>query len=152
MDETRIAGCLDVDSWLDERRVVVQVSGELDAANCRRLRNELLSRADAGHHRFAVDLSGLSFMDSAGIGVLVGATKRARAADGRLCLVNPKHHIRQVLESMGLVSVMPIFDGLDDAFGYLNMRPELGQVSAQVGWCGSCRGLGVGRRVGGRRR
>lgn len=122
MDETRIAGRLDVDSWLDERRVVVQVSGELDAANCPRLRDELLSRADAGHHRFAVDLSGLSFMDSAGIGVLVGATKRARAADGRLCLVSPRHHIRQVLESMGLVRVMPIFGGLDDAFGYLNMK------------------------------
>lgn len=122
MDETRISGCLDVDSWLDERRVVIQVSGELDAANCRRLRDELLSRADAGHHRFAVDLSGLSFMDSAGIGVLVGATKRARAADGCLCLVSPRHHIRQVLESMGLVSVMPIFGGLDDAFSYLSAK------------------------------
>lgn len=122
MDETRIAGRLDVDSWLDERRVVVEISGELDSSNCRQLRDVLLSRADAGHHRIAVELSDLSFMDSAGIGVLVGATKRARAADGRLCLVSPGRHIRQVLESMGLVSIMPIFDSLDDAFGYLTTK------------------------------
>ena len=111
---------LDVDSWIDERRVVVQISGELDTLNCQRLRDELLSYTRAGHHRFAVELSGLLFMDSAGIGVLVGAATRARAANGRLCLVSPKHHITRLWETLGLAVIMPIFGGLDDAFGYLS--------------------------------
>ena len=122
MDETRFGGCLDVDSWIDERRVVVQIAGELDTANCQRLRDELLSYTQSGHHRFAVELSGLAFMDSAGIGVLVGASKRARAGNGRLCLVSPKQHIRRLWETMGLAGIMPVFGGLDEAFGYLSAK------------------------------
>ncbi len=122
MNETRSAGCLGLDSWIDERRVVVQISGELDTVNCRRLRDELLSYSRTGHHRFAVELSGLAFMDSAGIGVLVGAAKRARAGNGRLCLVGPKHHIRRLWETMGLAGIIPVFGGLDEAFGYLSAK------------------------------
>jgi anti-sigma B factor antagonist len=125
MHETQPAGCLDLDSWIDERRVVVQISGELDTVNCRRLRDELLSYTQTGHHRFAVELSGLAFMDSAGIGVLVGAAKRVRARDGRLCLVGPKHHIRRLWGTMGLAGIMPVFGGLDEAFGYLSAKSPL---------------------------
>ncbi|HEV2344496.1 MAG TPA: STAS domain-containing protein [Actinocrinis sp.] len=122
MHETRSEGFLDLDSWIDERRVVVQISGELDTVNCRQLRDELFSYSQIGHHRFAVELSGLAFMDSAGIGVLVGAAKRARASEGRLCLVGPKHHIRRLWETMGLAGIMPVFGGLDDAFSYLSAK------------------------------
>ena len=122
MNETRTAGCLDIDSWIDERRVVIEVSGELDAANCGRLRDELLSYSRAGHRLFVMELSGLSFVDSAGIGVLVGAVKRARAADGRLCLAGPRDQIRRLWETMGLARVMPIFSGLDEAFHYLSAK------------------------------
>ena len=69
---------------------VLAVSGEVDVATAPRLRERLVALVAEGHHRIVVDLDGVDFLDSTGLGVLVGALKRVRTHDGDLALVCTK--------------------------------------------------------------
>lgn len=82
-------------------RVVCWLAGELDALNAPRLRALLAEYADRGCDA-VLDLSKLEFIDSSGLGVLVGALKRFQAGDQLLALRHPTSALRRVLELTGL--------------------------------------------------
>src|SRR3712207_9166682 len=62
--------------------VVVQVAGEIDVYTAASLREKLADLIDADHTDVVVDLTGVTFMDSTGLGVLVGALKKVRGYGG----------------------------------------------------------------------
>lgn len=72
--------------------------------------------------RAVVALSGLEFCDSSGLGVLVGAFKRARDREGGLSLFGASTSLLRVLRVTGLVRVMPAFDHRTDALGWLDAQ------------------------------
>lgn len=88
--------------------VVVEVRGELDVATSPDLRATLHPVAVAGPPRVVVDLSGVSFIDSTGIGVLVTALKQVRARGGQMVLRSPQPMVRKVLAITGLDRVFTI--------------------------------------------
>ena len=94
---------------------VVAVRGEVDFGTAPRLRELLVSTAMDGNHRVVVDLRAVDFLDSTGLGVLVGALKRVRSNDGDLYLVCTQPRIRKVFEVTGLTKVFSLFDTVDDA-------------------------------------
>ena len=66
---------------------VVEVTGEVDVATCGALRKALLRVvSDENYRGLVVNLAGVTFIDSTGIGVLVGVWRRVRATDGSLAL------------------------------------------------------------------
>jgi anti-sigma B factor antagonist len=77
---------LQIATELAEGCVVVRPSGELDIATAGHLREVVIDAIGAGHHDIVVDLSAVTFIDSSGLGVLVGAMKRCVHAGGRLML------------------------------------------------------------------
>jgi anti-sigma B factor antagonist len=83
---------------------VVVLSGELDSANAATLKERLTSIPPQPAQRLIFDLTGLRFMDSAGIAVLIGAMANASGVSLR----NPSPIIRRVLEASGLSSVFSI--------------------------------------------
>lgn len=83
---------------------VVILSGELDSSNVEALSTTLASITARRPERLIFDLSGLRFMDSAGIAVLVGA---AGAVDS-VRLRNPSQVVRRVIEVTGLSELLPI--------------------------------------------
>jgi anti-sigma B factor antagonist len=87
---------------------VVAVRGELDLEGGGALREALLDAIGDGGRRVVVDLEGLDFIDSAGLGVLVGGLKRARTHDGDLVLVCTGRNVLKVLEVTGLMRVFVI--------------------------------------------
>lgn len=78
---------------------VCSLRGELDAINAPRLRAVLAERLESD---VVVDLSQLEFIDSSGLGVLVGALKRFEAAGQRLRLRSPTSAISRVFSITGL--------------------------------------------------
>ena len=120
---------LDAETWDDKGRTVVELSGELDLFTAPVLRDVLLGLTGDGKYFLAVEMSGLRFLDSSGLGVLVGATKRAVAGGGGLCLVGAPQRMLKTLSITGLLRVMPAFTSLEDAFGWLD-RLHAGRAAA----------------------
>ena len=94
---------------------VLAVSGEVDVATVPRLREQLHGLVAEGNTRIVVDLDGVDFLDSTGLGVLVGALKRVRSSDGELSLVCTQPRIRKVFEVTGLTKVFTLYDTVDEA-------------------------------------
>jgi anti-sigma B factor antagonist len=95
---------------------VVAAPPEIDASNAGWLRAALLEAAARGHATFVVDMTGSQFCDSAGLGVLVRAHKRALADGGELRLVIPASAmVLRVFALTGIDRVIPNFLGLDEA-------------------------------------
>ncbi len=94
---------------------VVSLSGEIDVYSAPKLRQALLELVDKGANHIVVDMSKVDFLDSTGLGVLVGGLKRVKANDGTLSIVAPQEKTLKIFEITGLTAVFPIHDSLDSA-------------------------------------
>ena len=94
-------------------RTVVQVTGEIDVYTAPLLREELASLIDAEHRDVVVDLTGVGFMDSTGLGVLVGALKKVRTLGGDLQLVISSEKVLKVFRITALTRVFTIHETLE---------------------------------------
>jgi anti-sigma B factor antagonist len=95
--------------------VVLAVHGEVDVATAPQLRERLVAIMSAGNSHVVLDLQGVGFLDSTGLGVIVGCLKRARSNQGDLTLVCTSPSILKVLDITGLTNVFSIFDDVDEA-------------------------------------
>ena len=93
------------------------MSGEIDLATAPQLREAVLDLIQNGSHQVLVDLRGVEFMDSTGLGVLVGALKRLKEKDGELALVCTQGTVLRVLTVTGLNKVFAIYDSVQQATG-----------------------------------
>ena len=89
---------------------VVEVLGEVDVHTSPQLREQLVALIESGANDIVLDMSELEFLDSTGLGVLVGALKRLVARHGTLVLRSPREATRKVLEITGLDLVFSIID------------------------------------------
>ena len=104
-------GEIDIDVEQDDAVVVVTVAGELDLVTAPHLRSALSDVAGRpGVTCLVLDMGGVSFLDSTGIAVLAGTTKRCRAQgqDLRMCCVQPQ--LTRVFTLMGLEQHWQFFD------------------------------------------
>jgi anti-sigma B factor antagonist len=95
---------------------VIAVAGELDLYSGPSLRTSLyaLAERDPAPH-IVVDLGGLTFLDSTGLGVLVGALKRLRTRGGSLRLAGCHGPVHEVLVITGLHQTFSLFDTVPEA-------------------------------------
>ena len=99
-------------------RTVVEVTGEIDVYTAPALREELSSLIDAESTDIVVDLTQVSFMDSTGLGVLVGALKKVRTLGGDLQLVISQEKILKVFRITALTQVFSIHATVDEALAH----------------------------------
>ena len=99
----------------DASRTVVTVTGEIDLATQGQLRTTLNDLVVAGHVDLVQDLSGVDFVDSTGLGALIGTRRRVHAFHGSLALVIPNEAVMKVFTITGLEKVFDIHDTLDAA-------------------------------------
>jgi anti-sigma B factor antagonist len=108
-----------VELALDVRKVgsssVVDVKGEIDVYTAPKLREKLIELVSEGSYNVVVNLEGVDFLDSTGLGVLVGALKRVKAHDGTLSLVCTQEKILKIFKITGLTKVFPIHDSVESA-------------------------------------
>lgn len=94
---------------------IVHVGGEIDVYTAPMLREHLDEHIAHGRNNLVVDLEDVPFMDSTGLGVLVGRLKLIRVNDGTLRLVCSSERILKVFSITGLDKVFQIFGSLDEA-------------------------------------
>src|ERR1700761_9701488 len=103
---------------VDESRspfTVLAVKGEVDVYSAPRLREKLVELVSQGHRQIVVDMEGGDFLDSTGLGVLVGGLKRVRAHEGTLRLVCTQERILKIFRITGLTKVFPIHASVAEA-------------------------------------
>ena len=94
---------------------IVDVEGEIDVYTAPRLRELLIDLVNNGHYQLIVNMEKVEFLDSTGLGVLVGGLKRVRAHDGSLDLVCTQERILKIFRITGLTKVFGIHDTVDQA-------------------------------------
>lgn len=102
-------------SQLDGGWNVVSVTGELDVYNSPKLRDELSTLIDSGSSKVIIDMRGVEFMDSSGLGVLVSALRRLRDGGGILRLVGTQPSLKRVLAITGLDKLFALYPEVEAA-------------------------------------
>mgnify|MGYP002621562143 FL=1 len=95
--------------------VVLEIGGEVDVYTAPKLRERLIEMVNAGDRHIVVDLGRVDFLDSTGLGVLVGVHRRLKARDGSLGLVCPHERLLKVFRITGLDKVFDIHASVEDA-------------------------------------
>lgn len=94
---------------------IIEVGGEIDVYTAPRLREAIVAAVDAGHSRLIIDVGRVDFLDSTGLGVLVGALKRVRADGGSLDIVCTQERILKIFQITGLDKVFGLHASIDEA-------------------------------------
>ena len=95
--------------------VVVALDGELDLTSAPLLREALIELFTGGRHRLVVDMTDVSFVDSTGLGVLVGGVKRATVHDGMLRVVCTDPDVLRIFRMTGLHKLIPMHRTVPEA-------------------------------------
>lgn len=95
--------------------MVVAPRGDLDLAVADQLRGRLTELIDKGQIRVVLDLGGVAYIDSSGLGALVASMKRARGAGGdiKLCALQPD--VRSIFDMTRLIKVIDVHPTRQDA-------------------------------------
>lgn len=103
-----------IDDHIDGDRAVLTVSGEVDVYTAPTLREHILTAIGEGASTVVVDLSKVAFMDSTGLGVMVGALKRLRQSEGRLVVVCDSEPVLKIFSVTGLTDVFGVVPSMDE--------------------------------------
>jgi anti-sigma B factor antagonist len=94
---------------------VLQVTGEVDVYTAPLLREQIRELAAKGAVHVIADLGQVDFLDSTGLGVLVGGLRRLREAGGSLALVISTPRILRIFQITGLTKALAARDSVTDA-------------------------------------
>ena len=106
---------IDVSSASDGHIQLFALGGSLDIASSPTLRAALMESADRDKHEIIVDLTQLEFLDSTGLGALIGAHKRAAEHGGSVRLVAQEGQILRLLRITGLLDVFAVYPTVEAA-------------------------------------
>jgi len=98
----------------EQGRAIVTAAGEIDISTVTRLRERVFELAASGAP-LVVDLDQVSFIDSVGLAVLVGAANRAAASGSSLQVTCARPKICQLMRLTGLDRTIPLASSLDEA-------------------------------------
>jgi anti-sigma B factor antagonist len=94
---------------------VLQVAGEIDVYTAPELRQRVIGLIDEGARHVIADLRGVDFLDSTGLGALVGSLKRLRMREGSLNLVTSGGRILQIFRITGLTHAFALHSSVPGA-------------------------------------
>ncbi len=93
---------------------LIGLSGEVDVYSAPKLRETIKDLVDEGAYNIIVDLEKVAFLDSTGLGVLVGGLKRVKHHDGELGIICGQEKILRIFRITGLTKVFPIYASRDE--------------------------------------
>ncbi len=100
---------MEIKSRIIKRTLYILISGELDEYTAPSVRKnlDLLLDTEKGFVQIVMDLSELTFMDSTGVGVLIGRYKKMRESNKPIFITNPSRVAERIFKMSGLYEIMP---------------------------------------------
>jgi anti-sigma B factor antagonist len=89
-------------------QTTITLAGEIDAYTAPKLRETAFPYTEKQHTNVVIDLSGVTYMDSTGLGVFVGLFKNLNATDGTLKLIGLSDRLKRLFDITGLADIMNI--------------------------------------------
>ncbi len=99
----------------DHDAYVVELGGEIDVYTSPKVKDAITALIDQGHYNLVINLEKVRYIDSTGLGVLIGGLKRVREHGGSVNLVCTNPQIRKIFDITGLVKIFGIFENEEDA-------------------------------------
>lgn len=106
---------LQLGSYEIDDATVVEVGGELDALSAPELDQYMEATVNQKPRVVVLDLSGVDFMDSSGLGICIKSLKRVSDAGGQMLLVVTTPRVMRVLEITGIDQSIPVAPSVDEA-------------------------------------
>ena len=100
-----------------DSRTIVAVGGEIDVYTAPKLRDKITELVADGVYDIVIDMEEVEFLDSTGLGVLVGGLKKGRAHDGTMELICSQDRLLKIFRLTGLAKVFTIHDSESAALG-----------------------------------
>jgi len=101
-------------------------AGELDAYTGPQLREGLAQAVDEGARWLVLDMAQVEYIDSVGLGIIVGAAKRARERQGNLAVIAARPNVLRVFEISGTRELLNVVATLEEARGRLCWPEDCG--------------------------
>mgnify|MGYP002521959820 CR=1 FL=1 len=99
---------MEIRSKIYSNIMYVTMSGELDESNALYSKTTLDDLfLQAGFNQVIIDLSELEFMDSTGVGILIGRYKKLKERSIPIYICNPSKHAEKIFNMTGLFNIMP---------------------------------------------
>ena len=89
---------------------VVDLNGEIDVYTSPKVKDAIAELIDKGHYALVINLENVRYIDSTGLGVLIGGLKRVREHSGTVNLVCTNPQIKKIFDITGLSKIFGIFD------------------------------------------
>lgn len=100
---------------LDDNIRLITLTGTLDIMGVNSIDVKFAGYCSGEHVRVLVDLTGVDYLTSIGIRMLISNAKSLLSRGGRMVLVNPAPDVKAVLEMTGIPAVIPMYDNLESA-------------------------------------
>lgn len=95
-------------------KLIISIIGELDHHSTDEIRNKIDDKIKSGGYKKVIlDFSHVTFMDSSGIGVIIGRYKKLKLSNGVLCIANISNSVRKVFELSGLFKIINVYNNVN---------------------------------------
>lgn len=99
--------------------VVINIEGEVDTYTSPKVKSDILKEIEE-YKNIIISMEKVKFIDSTGLGVLIGVLKKVKEKEGKMIIVSPNSYINQIFEITGLFKVFKIVNSLNEAIDELS--------------------------------
>ncbi len=122
-----------LDFKMKDDALIVSIVGDLDHHQATQAREEIDRTMEAFKSKnLIMDFSKVEFMDSSGIGVVMGRYNKVKEKKGEILITGCSKYVKLILEMAGIFTIMDCCESLDEALGKFHPIDEQMEVSASV--------------------
>lgn len=97
-------------------KLIVHMAGELDHHSAEEVRSKIDDRLDRDEiTKLILDFSNVTFMDSSGIGVVIGRYKKLSLKKGKVCIANVNNSVKRVFDLSGMFKIIKLYENVEQA-------------------------------------
>ncbi|MCS7165282.1 MAG: STAS domain-containing protein [Candidatus Calescibacterium sp.] len=103
---------------------IIEIEGEVDTYTSSKIKQDILKVVDQTQ-KIVISMEKVKFIDSTGLGILIGVLKKVKEKEGEMIIVSPNSYINQIFEITGLFKVFKIVETIQQAVDHMKKNPEM---------------------------